>query len=146
MAMPLGGYFRGRIARRAGVHFSSSTGDCRVFLGQNVQLDSEHPEDISIGNWTTIATGCVILTHYLDPDAAEWPYFNHSRGQVHIGTGCFIGANTVICKPVTIGDGAVVAAGSIVLKDIPAMEIWGGNPARFLKKRSPLGKMANGLE
>lgn len=141
MALPVGGYMRGRMARHAGVRFASATKDCRVFIGQNVQLDSEHPEDIFIGNWSTIATGCVILTHYLEPDAADWPYFNHRRGHVHIGTGCFIGANSVICKPVTIGDGAIVAAGSVVLKDIPEMEIWGGNPARFLKKRNPLNRM-----
>ena len=36
---------------------------------------------------------------------------------------------------VHIGDGAVIAAGSVVTKDIPAFEVWGGIPARFIKKR-----------
>ena len=48
---------------------------------------------------------------------------------------CFIGANTVICNPVTIGANSVVGAGSVVTKDIPDNEIWGGNPAHFIKKR-----------
>lgn len=48
----------------------------------------------------------------------------------------FIGTNTIVCADVTIGEGAVVGAGSIVTKDIPPYEIWAGNPARFIKKRS----------
>ena len=46
----------------------------------------------------------------------------------------FIGTNCIIGKGVHIGHGAVVAAGSVVARSIPANEIWGGNPARFLKK------------
>ena len=47
----------------------------------------------------------------------------------------YIGANTVICKPVTIGEGAIIGASSVVTKDIPSFEIWAGNPARFIRKR-----------
>jgi acetyltransferase-like isoleucine patch superfamily enzyme len=43
--------------------------------------------------------------------------------------------NTMICKPVTIGEGAIVGAMSVVTKDIPTNEVWAGNPARFIKKR-----------
>ena len=46
----------------------------------------------------------------------------------------FLGANTVITKPVTIGDNVIVGAGSIITKDIPSNEIWAGVPARFIKK------------
>ena len=46
----------------------------------------------------------------------------------------FIGAKTIITKPVTIGQGAVIGAGSVVTKDIPPYEIWAGVPARFIKK------------
>ena len=46
----------------------------------------------------------------------------------------FIGAFSIILKGVTIGENAVVGAGSVVTKDIPANEIWGGNPAKFIKK------------
>ena len=47
----------------------------------------------------------------------------------------WIGANATVLKGVTIGKGAVVAAGAIVTKDIPAYEVWGGIPAKFIKKR-----------
>lgn len=56
-------------------------------------------------------------------------------GEVHIGKNVFIGINTIIANAVNIGDGAVIGAGSIVTKDIPAGEVWAGNPARFIKKR-----------
>jgi UDP-2-acetamido-3-amino-2,3-dideoxy-glucuronate N-acetyltransferase len=46
-----------------------------------------------------------------------------------------IGSNTTIMGGVTIGEGAIVGAGAVVTKDIPAGEIWVGNPARFLKKK-----------
>lgn len=42
--------------------------------------------------------------------------------------------NTLIVNAVNIGDGAVIGAGSIVNRDIPAGEIWAGNPARFIRK------------
>lgn len=53
---------------------------------------------------------------------------------VIIGDDVFIGANCYIGKGVTIGDRSIVAAGSVVVKSIPADEIWGGNPAKFIKK------------
>lgn len=52
---------------------------------------------------------------------------------VKIGKQVFIGGHSLILKGVTIGDGAVIGAGSIVAHDIPAHEIWAGNPARFIK-------------
>ena len=48
--------------------------------------------------------------------------------------GCFIGANSIILKGVTIGQNAVIGAGSVVSKNIPDNEIWGGNPAQFIKE------------
>ena len=56
---------------------------------------------------------------------------------VFIGGDVFIGANALILKGVTIGDRAVIAAGSVVTKEVPPDEIWGGNPARFLKASIP---------
>lgn len=41
----------------------------------------------------------------------------------------FLGANTVICAPVTIGNDSIIAAGAVVTKDIPPYEVWGGTSA-----------------
>lgn len=54
-----------------------------------------------------------------------------------IGNDVWIGQNVTLNRGVTIGDGSVVAAFSVVTKPIPAYEIWGGNPARFIKPRFP---------
>jgi acetyltransferase-like isoleucine patch superfamily enzyme len=53
---------------------------------------------------------------------------------VLIKKGAFIGASSIILKGVTIGERSVVAAGSVVTKSIPSDEVWGGNPARFIRK------------
>lgn len=48
--------------------------------------------------------------------------------------GASIGAGSVILPGITIGEGAFIAAGSVVTKDVPAGELWMGNPAKFYKK------------
>ena len=53
---------------------------------------------------------------------------------VVIGDDVFIGTNCIICKGVTIGARSIIAAGSVVVKSIPSDEIWGGNPAKFIRK------------
>ena len=70
----------------------------------------------------------MILTHF-------YKNGNFYYGAVKIGSGCFIGVNTIITNSVTIGDNSVIGAGSIVTKDIPEGEVWAGNPAKFIKKR-----------
>lgn len=52
---------------------------------------------------------------------------------VVIGEDVFIGAHSIVLKGVTIGDRSIVGAGSVVTKDIPADEVWGGNPAKKIR-------------
>ncbi|MEA2012234.1 MAG: acyltransferase [Verrucomicrobiota bacterium] len=59
---------------------------------------------------------------------------NIPKKAVVIEEGCFLGADVIILKGVTIGKESVVGAGSVVAKSIPPGEIWGGNPAKFIKK------------
>jgi acetyltransferase-like isoleucine patch superfamily enzyme len=52
---------------------------------------------------------------------------------IKIGRGCFIGSRSMILKGVTLGDRAVVGAGAVVTKDVPAYSVAAGNPARIVR-------------
>lgn len=104
-----------------------------TFIGEDVIFDTNYPEDITIESGVTIATRCIFITHFVEVDDNENRHY--SRGKIIIKRKAYIGANTIICKPVTIGEGAIVGASSVVTKDIPPFEIWAGNPARFVRKR-----------
>jgi acetyltransferase-like isoleucine patch superfamily enzyme len=59
---------------------------------------------------------------------------NIKSSKIYIKKNAFIGGGVTILKGVEIGENSIVAAGSVVVKNIPNNEIWGGNPAKFLKK------------
>ncbi|WP_246527625.1 DapH/DapD/GlmU-related protein [Pseudarthrobacter albicanus] len=65
--------------------------------------------------------------------ASERP--GSARDRIEIGRDVWIGASSVVLSGIIIGEGAVVAAGSVVTKDVPAYSIVGGNPARILGDR-----------
>ena len=130
--LPMPGHWRYHLIKKAGVRFNLPSHDRKfVFIGDNLTFDSMHPEEIEIGNYVHITTGCILLTHYLDTSkvGVYW-----KTGHITIKDGAFIGANSIISKPVTIGEYSIVGSGSVVTKDIPPYEIWAGNPARFIKK------------
>lgn len=58
-----------------------------------------------------------------------------SKGAVTIGNDVWIGTGATILSGVTIGDGAVVAAGALVVKDVPPYTIFGGSPAKLIRRR-----------
>lgn len=69
--------------------------------------------------------------------AADLPGDLHPlRMRTVIGRHVVIFAGAIICPGVSIGDGAVIAAGAVVTKDVGAMEIWGGVPARRIRRRN----------
>lgn len=70
---------------------------------------------------------------YLKRRDAKQDAANAMSLPVTIGNDVFIGANCYIGKGGTIGDRSIIAAGSVVVKSIPPDEIWGGNPAKFLR-------------
>ncbi len=59
----------------------------------------------------------------------------YDRGKVHICKGAYLGMNVLVVKPVKIGENAIIGAGSVITKDIPANQVYAGNPARFIKNR-----------
>ena len=65
------------------------------------------------------------------PHLSQLPF----KGDTVVGSDVWIGRESVIMPGVTIGDGAIIAAYSVVTKDVPPYSVFGGNPARFIKKR-----------
>ena len=92
-------------------------------------------ESINSDN-TLIASGCRFVDHDhgIQPDCLI-RLQKCKESEINIGRDVWIGANSIILKGVTIEDGAVIAAGSVVNKSIPANEIWGGIPARRIGER-----------
>lgn len=106
-----------------------------VFIGPYVVIYGHG--SVEIGNNTLISMGCKILSsnHTIPPQGHNIRDYPDMLLKTKIGNDVWIGANTVILGGVTIGDGSVIGAGSIVTKDIPSNVIAVGNPAKVLKER-----------
>ncbi|MFC2166847.1 acyltransferase [Acidobacteriota bacterium] len=120
-------------------HFNIFT-NCNIWLNENSELilgsgninnglNMSCFQKIEIGDNATIAENVTIRdsdNHYLDKNCPN-------TAPIKIGDGVWIGMNSMILKGVTIGDGAVIAAGSVVNRDIPARCLAAGVPAKIKK-------------
>jgi acetyltransferase-like isoleucine patch superfamily enzyme len=96
-----------------------------------VMLDVMFPEKISVGRNSVIGYNTTILAH-------EYLIKEYRLGPVEIGSEVMIGANTTILPGITIGDGAIVSAGTLVHKDVPAGSFVGGNPMRVIYSKAEM--------
>jgi acetyltransferase-like isoleucine patch superfamily enzyme len=94
------------------------------------RFDKTFPRGIHVGAETHVAFEAVILTHEMIR-----ALYAHTR----IGQRCFIGARSMIMPGVTVGDGSIVAAGSVVTKDVPPGSIVAGNPAKVIRSGIEVG-------
>lgn len=102
----------------------------RVFINSGCRFQDQG--GITIGDDTLIGHNVVLATinHDLNPQKRRDNLF----APITIGKSVWIGANATVLPGVSIGDGAVVAAGAVVTKDVPENTVVGGVPARVLKK------------
>lgn len=84
-------------------------------------------------DWVSTYPFLAITDHW--PEAEGISGHPWSKGDVVIGNDVWIGNGVTILSGVTIGDGAVVAARAVVVKDVPPYTVYGGNPAKFIKRR-----------
>ena len=118
---------------------------CRTHVGGGTLLDAAH--SIAIGDGVLIAFDVLIMDHnshaipFIERsnDVEEWmrggkDWKNVKTGAITVHSRSWVGARSIILKGVTIGEGAIVAAGSVVTKDVPAWTIVGGNPARVIRE------------
>ena len=102
-----------------------------AWIASEVYIDDGHPEWIEIGNNVMLGTGCMLFAHFRPKG---------ERQGIIIEDDAFIGPGAIITHNVRIGKGAVVAAGSVVNKDVPPYTFVGGVPARPIGKvKHPLG-------
>lgn len=95
-------------------------------------------EKITIGKRVKIGGSCKIYDndfHSLKSSERRYPHLDLPISKaVCIGDDVFIGAHSLILKGVTIGNRSIIGAGSVVASNVPAGEVWAGNPAKFIKK------------
>lgn len=112
---PGGASFRPWLHRLRGAQIGKN-----VWISQMVYLDELHPEDVQIGDNCTIGLRTTILTHFY------WgPRRPRSNGKVIIEKDVFVGPHCVILPNVRIGEGAVIRAGTVVSRNVPAHVMWG---------------------
>ena len=102
-----------------------------VWIGVGTLIDNEFPERVSIGEHVTIAFCVRIFTH-IEPPLPMQQYVSARQQNVVIGDNVFIGAGAMILPGVSVGDWALVGAGSVVTKSVPQFAIVGGNPAHII--------------
>ncbi len=111
--------------------FSNITIKNNTALSQGVFLDGRGT--LVIGNNVNIGKNVHIYTAQHDPQS---PTFDYIKKKVEVKDHVWIASDVIIIPGVTIGEGAVLAAGAVVTKDVQPYTIVGGNPAKFIKKRN----------
>lgn len=120
------------LLRKMGVHVGKN-----VAIGDHIRIDYGHANMIYIEDFVQLTGGCRILAHkrnlddyHIGDNAADLGY---KIMPVKLCKGCQIGMESIIMPGVTVGEGAIVGAGSLVAKDIPAWSIAVGRPAKVVK-------------
>ena len=124
---------RPRILRKLGCKVGKD-----VFVGDNVKVDLNHADMITIEDHVHIASGTRLLCHQRNLSdycvGDDYAKLGYNIKPIHLSKGCLIGMESFVMPGVTIGEGAIIGAGSLVTKDIPAWTIATGRPAKVVKE------------
>lgn len=131
------GYFPSPYYYSGYMHIEARSRDAEISIGENTFINNcaviiAERADIKIGNRCFIGANFHCISsdfHGINPQSRE----DYQSAPVTIGDDVFIGNNVSIVKGVKIGGGATIAAGSIVVKDVPANTVVAGNPAKIIK-------------
>ena len=121
------------VLRQIGCHVGKD-----VFIGDTVKIDSGHSDLIIIEDGVSIAGGTRLLCHQRDFSdycvGDEYLALGYVLKPIVLKKGCLIGMESFVMPGVTVGEGAIVGAGSLVIKDVPAWTIAMGRPAKVIKQ------------
>jgi len=105
------------------------------YVGRNTNIAAYAP--VTIGKKVLISPYCHINSCNHGFSNVDVTIYDQelTTSPINIGDGAWIGTHVIILSGTEIGEGSIVGAGSVVTKNIPPYEIWGGVPARFIKSR-----------
>lgn len=107
------------------------------FIGDHVRIDGGHANMITVEDGVSIAGGTRLLCHQRDFTeyfvGSDYNALRYSIKPIVLKKGCLIGMESFVLPGVTVGEGAIVGAGSLVSRDIPAWTIATGRPAKVVK-------------
>lgn len=110
-----------------------------VYLGDNCNFNGMQilgRGTVKIGSNFHSGVECMMITENHNYEGAKLPYDEtFVKKEIIIGDNVWFGNRVLVVGNVTIGEGAIIAAGSVVVKDVPALAIVGGNPAKVIKSR-----------
>lgn len=106
------------------------------YIGENSTVYAFSGFRVQIGVGCHISSNVRIFTESIQPDSDfRLKPVPSKAGDVIIADACWIGANVLVNPGVSIGENSVVGANSVVTRSIPAGEIWGGVPAKLIRKK-----------
>lgn len=118
-----------------------------IKIGNNCDLNGTcfvAYDEIEIGDYCQFGSSSLITDtdfHPIDPanrllqmKGEEFPFESVKKNKVKLGNNVWVGWGTIILKGVTIGDNSIIAAGAVVVEDVPSCVIVGGNPAKIVKR------------
>ena len=115
------------------------------YLHEKPSTPDKPIDQLHIGNFVCFGAECVIMMGGNQLHRPDWlstfPFDTRSfvpAGDTIIADGCWIGSRAMVMQGVKLGEGCVIATGSVVTKDVPAYAIVGGTPAQFIKYRFPI--------
>lgn len=107
-----------------------------IVLGENIFINAHGGVEIGSGTITGPDVMIFSVNHIYDSPEIIPLQTELSFKKVIIGENCWIGARSFICPGVELGEGCVVAGGSVVTKSFPSCSVIGGNPAKLLKTKN----------
>lgn len=125
--------FRPKLMRKMGCKVGNG-----CFIGDYVRIDTGHADMIIVEDNVSIASGTRLLCHQRDFTnycvGSDYMKLGYTVKPIVLKRGCLIGMESFVMPGVTVGEGAIVGAGSMVTKDIPAWTIAIGRPAKVIKE------------